>query len=594
LTKPSANGQQTLSEPVAFGEFVLHPDQQRLSRGGEPVALKPKVYDLLCLLMRHRDRVLSRAEIMDWLWPRQDIDDATLSQAVYELRRALGDSRWIHNLPRRGYRFAGEVRSVPGEARAAGAIAVLPLQSLGLPAGEDWLGLALADGLITALGCRLGGQLTVRALGAVLPLAEHPGSLPEKAELLKVDSIIEGAVRSAANGLEASLRLVRVADQAVLGAMALRGDAQALLDRRDELAAWVLDRLGLAQGKATPSPELDAEVEALYVKALACWHRFTVPAWWQAIEYLDKGLVKARDNPRLLALRANAWSALACLGGIRPVEGFARGRADIDRVLALAPELSIGHESMSAYHLFHDWDPALALQAADRAVEADPDSAIARHLRSLALSALGRLEQALAEAERARQLDPASVLLHNDVGVILHHGGRPAEAVEVLDAVIERDPAFAHAHYHKAMALADLGEPERGLEAVRIALRLTARNPAESGQLARLLCLAGRAEDYRRQRDSVLAAVEAGRAGPMEAVWAVLDAGDIEETVRWLERAIEARSRDVVLVTHLPALAALRRHPRVAVLLREAAAGTCVQHSLALVSGQARDDRHEC
>jgi tetratricopeptide (TPR) repeat protein len=547
---------------------VLNPAQQRLSRGDEPVALKPKVYDLLCLLLRHRDRVLSRAEIMDWLWPRQAIDDATLSQAVYELRRSLGDAAWIENVPRRGYRFTGEVRMPPAAApRAPAALAVLPLRLLGLEESQDWLGLAMADCLITALGGRLGGQLLVRALGAVLPLAGHPGSLPEKATLLQVDCVVEGSVLGGPGGLEASLRLVRIADQAVLGAITVAGDVQALLDARDRLASWVLDGLGLVPGSRGALPAMDSAVEALYVKAQACWHRFTVPAWWQAIEYLDKALALDADNPRLLALRANCWSAMACLGGIRPAEGFARSRADAERAVALAPERAEGHESMAACHLFHDWDAGLALQAADRAIEADPDSAIAHHLRSLALSAFGHVEAALAEAERARRLDPASLLLHNDVAVILHHGGRPADAIPVFDAVIARDPAFAHAHYFKAMALADLGQPEPAIEALNTALRLTARRRSESGQLARLLCLAGQADEYQRQRDAVLAAAEAGRVDPMEAVWAVLEAGDLDEAAAWLERAIEARSRDVLLVRHLQALAGLRDHPRIAALL---------------------------
>lgn len=172
-----------------------------------------------------------------------------------------------------------------------------------------------------------------------------------------------------------------------------------------------------------------------------------------------------------------------------------------------------------------------------------------------------------ADLQRAQRLDPASPLLRNDEAVILHHGGRPAEAVALFEQLLAHDPAFAHAHHHLACALADLGEPERGLAALEEAYRLTARPMATSGHRARLLRLAGRSAEYERQRAAVLAAVHAGQADPMEAVWAVLDSGPLDETAQWLEAAMGARSRDVILVGHLPALAALRQHPRIAALL---------------------------
>ena len=97
---------------------------------------------------------------------------------------------------------------------------------------------------------------------------------------------------------------------------------------------------------------------------------------------------------------------------------------------------------------------------------------------------------------------------------------------------------------------------------VELFLELPGSTPHQRGQRRE-----GQADEYRRQQDAVLAAAEAGRVDPMEAVWAVLEAGDLDEAAAWLEQAIEARSRDVLLVHHLQALAALRDHPRIAALL---------------------------
>ncbi len=78
-----------MSERLHFGDFTVEPSLQRLTRAGSIVALKPKAYDLLCLLLANRDRVVGKNELLDWLWPRQEISESNLSQTLYELRRAL-------------------------------------------------------------------------------------------------------------------------------------------------------------------------------------------------------------------------------------------------------------------------------------------------------------------------------------------------------------------------------------------------------------------------------------------------------------------------------------------------------------------------
>ena len=84
-----------------FGPFRLDRRRRRLYRGDEPLHLKPKEFELLCCLVDHRDRVLSKEELLDRLWPRQTVTEANLSQAVYAVRKALGDSarrpRWIES-----------------------------------------------------------------------------------------------------------------------------------------------------------------------------------------------------------------------------------------------------------------------------------------------------------------------------------------------------------------------------------------------------------------------------------------------------------------------------------------------------------------
>src|SRR4029453_15298096 len=88
----------------------------RLARAGKPVPLPPKAFDLLLLLARNTDRVMTKAELMEALWPPTFLEDANLTQHVYTLRKALGDQSngqpFIDTVPRRGYRLSTSVRAV--------------------------------------------------------------------------------------------------------------------------------------------------------------------------------------------------------------------------------------------------------------------------------------------------------------------------------------------------------------------------------------------------------------------------------------------------------------------------------------------------
>lgn len=99
-----------------FGPFRLNPHTRTLFHGNDPVALTPKAVEMLVVLVENRDRVVSKDELMKTLWPDSFVEESNLSQNVFLLRKALGDSaqarRYILTVPGRGYQFAETVREV--------------------------------------------------------------------------------------------------------------------------------------------------------------------------------------------------------------------------------------------------------------------------------------------------------------------------------------------------------------------------------------------------------------------------------------------------------------------------------------------------
>jgi DNA-binding winged helix-turn-helix (wHTH) protein len=106
-----------LDVKVQFADYVLDVDARTVCRETAAIHLSPKAFELLSALIEHRDRALSKAELLERVWPDVFVSDASLARVVKEIREALGDSphdsRIIRTVHRYGYAFAAVVLSGP-------------------------------------------------------------------------------------------------------------------------------------------------------------------------------------------------------------------------------------------------------------------------------------------------------------------------------------------------------------------------------------------------------------------------------------------------------------------------------------------------
>ncbi len=110
-----------------FGPYRVDVALSRLERAGDPITITPKTFDLLVLLARNQHRIVSKAELMETLWPNTFVEEGNLTQHIYTLRKALGDrpdgAPYVETVPRRGYRLAAQVRDVSNAGGAAATAA---------------------------------------------------------------------------------------------------------------------------------------------------------------------------------------------------------------------------------------------------------------------------------------------------------------------------------------------------------------------------------------------------------------------------------------------------------------------------------------
>src|SRR5271155_5481741 len=112
-----ATSDQRSTELYEFGPFRVDSDREVLLREGQPVALTPKTFQILLVLVRHSKELVTKDDLMQTVWPDTFVEEANLSRNIFMLRKALGESpqhhRYIVTVPGRGYRLAESVHLVP-------------------------------------------------------------------------------------------------------------------------------------------------------------------------------------------------------------------------------------------------------------------------------------------------------------------------------------------------------------------------------------------------------------------------------------------------------------------------------------------------
>ena len=113
----------TLGAQLRFDRFELDEADARFTCAGEPVALAPKPFAVLCMLARSPRMLVTKNALLDAVWGHRFVTDSVLKSAISEVRAALGDDpkqpRYIETVSRRGYRFIAAPITLPTQRASA-------------------------------------------------------------------------------------------------------------------------------------------------------------------------------------------------------------------------------------------------------------------------------------------------------------------------------------------------------------------------------------------------------------------------------------------------------------------------------------------
>ena len=234
-----------------FGEHVLDVARRELRRTGMPIALEPQVFDLLVLLIRNRDRVIAKDELIESVWGGRIISESTLTSRISAARKAIGDSgeaqQLIRTFPRKGIRFVGDVVEpvpepppglpFPHELHRP-SIAVLPFENLSDDREQEYF----ADGIVAEIitGLARIKWLLVISRNSTFIYKGKPVDVKTVGRDLGVRYVLEGSVRRSGNHVRVTGQLVETETAAHVWAGRYDGTLGEIFALQDEMTMNVI------------------------------------------------------------------------------------------------------------------------------------------------------------------------------------------------------------------------------------------------------------------------------------------------------------------------------------------------------------------
>jgi TolB-like protein/DNA-binding winged helix-turn-helix (wHTH) protein/Tfp pilus assembly protein PilF len=474
---------------------------------------------------------------------------------------------WRSNWPR-AVKTVAEVRS----------IAVLPFRSIDARSGDEYLGLGMADDLITRLSNLR--HVTVRPTSAVRKYAggePNPPNPVAAGQELDVESVLEGSIRRSGERIRVTVQLVNVRDGTPLWGETFDEKFTDILSVQDKVAEQVSQALliqltGDEQRLLTKRYTNNVEAYKRYLEGRYFLSRRTEAGYQKCLESFQQAIKLDQQYAPAYAGLADAHTimGLYVYALLRPHETFPKAKEAAGEALRIDGALGETHAALGYAKLNYDWDWMEAERELKRAIDLKPDYSASQHYYSHYWMAMGRVEKSLTASLRAIDLDRFDLTLNAHLGWHYIYAREYDRAVEQLLKTIELDPNFVTSYLYLGFAYEQKGRNEAAIgEFSKAVTRSEAgRRPVMEAALGHAYAVAGRRAEAQRTIERLKAAAESRYISPYSIAVIYLGLGDKEQAFAWLNRAYEERDNWLIYLKVEPRLDPLRSDARFANLLR--------------------------
>lgn len=481
-----------------FESFAFDTDRRELHRGSDLVALAPQVFDLLEFLIRNRERVVSKDDLINAIWNGRSVSDAALTTRLNAARSAIGDSggeqRLIRTLPRKGFRFVGPVQQehgLPGAAVTDGqiepskpilelpdkpSIAVLPFQNLSHDPDQNYFADGMVEDIITGLS--RSKLLFVISRNSSFTYGTKAVDIKRVSRELGVRYVLEGSVRKGRKKVRLTGQLIDATTGVHIWADKFDSDLEEIFDVQDRLTSSVigamspqLERAEIERARRKPTENLQAY--DYYLRS-----KFSIYQWTR--EGSDEALRMTRLaialDPEFAVAHASGANIFGQKKGFGWIEDAAKERAESRHLAERAMQLDQGDPLVLAHaaevYSYVLEEPETGSALAARAVALDPNLMMARLWAGWAQVYLGDHDAAIEHFSAAIRLSPIDPhLFVPQTGMAFAHffAGQYKDGLFLATRAIQRQPNFPGAQRIRMSSLAMAGhidEARRACDAV--------------------------------------------------------------------------------------------------------------------------------
>jgi len=425
------------------------------------------------------------------------------------------------------------------------SIAVIPLANFSGDLSQEYFADGMTEELITELSKI--GALKVISRTSVMQYKATKKRLPQIAQELGVDGIIEGSVEREGEQVRITVQLLDGPNDRHLWAESYRRELRGILALQSDVAQAIAQEVRVKlnpqeQIRLASARPVNAEAHEAYLRGLYELHGVTAETTdtlrsqsiERAIGLFQQALTHDPNDALAYSGLADAYYSLSTEYRA-PLEVMPKAKAAAAKAIQLDDALAEAHASLGYVALFFDWDWDRAEHEFRRALELNPSlpqahGGYAQYL----LFRFGRVDEAMQELQRAYSLDPLLPSLHGDLAWHSFLARRYPESIEAAQKV-------GHDDHVLALSYAELGQRDLAVAAADRAMAYT-HNPVTLAQIAAAYVLAGRADKARAMLPGIEAqARERYVCGfNVACIYSVL--GDKEKAYAWLEKAYLARS----------------------------------------------------
>ena len=469
-----------------FGGFRFDSLKRQLRDAeGKLLELPARSIDALQFFLERRGQDVSKEQLTKALWPNTVVEENNLNQAIFALRRALGDDanapRFVMTLPGRGYRFIAEAEPAPAPQPVSGlpryavvgvaaliamgaaaavfwprgpapgaapvSVAVLPFTALLPEQSDPALELGMTDTLISQLGTVRG--VTVRSLNAVRRAAAANAEAVDAGRTLGVEAVLDSTILRQGERIRVSSRLIRVRDGQILWTGSFDESISDIFAVQDSIAERVMRTLA-PQLTATAQPARlrpteNTEAYQLYLSGFYQQQRRDIDGLPMAVEKFEAAIVMDAGYVQAWGALSRALAAQGVFGTRPPMTVFPRAKEAALKAVELDPDSAEAQVALAHVLAVYDRKYKEAEEHYTRAKRLSPATPEYYLLSSINDANLGRMPEALAEARQAIAIEPASLLFSTNLGMLLYFNRSYDEAETVLRRVVELQPRFDHA-----------------------------------------------------------------------------------------------------------------------------------------------------